>query len=553
MSLEGLCNTAWMGLCYREGRAFSRAATNVRRAQEEVLFHVVNKNKDTWFGRRHCFGYIRSASDFQRAVPLTTYEDYRDAIDRIGDGELNVLTAEPVCRFVPTSGTTTGEKLIPYTATLRRCFQRAIRAWIWDLFLGRPSIRRGRAYWSVSPLTAAGRTSRAGIPIGFDDDAYYLGAFEQALVRRTMAVPAGVALRASVATSQYATLFYLLRADDLSLVSVWSPTFFTALINVLEAKWPRLCDDIERGIISVDADCEHSLVTRARLRPLPRRANLLRAVFAGSQRAADWMPQVWPRLAILSCWADGPSAAYARELRTKLGGIEVQAKGLLATEAFISIPRVAQVAPALAVHSHFFEFQPAGSMNETSAPPLFAHELQAGREYRVVVTNGGGLYRYQLQDQVLVVGFEKETPLLRFVGKADSTCDLVGEKLNAAHVQSALDDLFQEFGLRPKFARLVAESAARPRYLLQLSEPEIEIRSELIEKIRDAVERRLYENPGYAYARKLGQLSRLGVELVNDEQAAALTNEFLDERLRAGRRLGDIKLPTLVMGNRSHS
>ena len=53
-----------------------------------------------------------------------------------------------------------------------------------------------------------------------------------------------------------------------------------------------------------------------------------------------------------------------------------------------------------------------------------AHELERGRTYSVVVTTGGGLYRYRLGDLVNVVGFEAGCPLLRFVGReeASSTC-----------------------------------------------------------------------------------------------------------------------------------
>src|SRR6266852_4437688 len=70
----------------------------------------------------------------------------------IAAGEPNVLTRDPVLLLEPTSGSTGGEKLIPYTASLRREFQRAVAAWIGDLFRQRPAVRRGRAYWSLSPV-----------------------------------------------------------------------------------------------------------------------------------------------------------------------------------------------------------------------------------------------------------------------------------------------------------------------------------------------------------------------------------------------------------------
>ena len=59
-----------------------------------------------------------------------------------------------------------------------------------------------------------------------------------------------------------------------------------------------------------------------------------------------------------------------------------------------------------------------------------------------MVTTGGGLYRYQLHDEVEVVDFENECPLVRFVGKSDRVCDLVGEKLADAHVRGALERIF---------------------------------------------------------------------------------------------------------------
>ena len=73
----------------------------------------------------------------------------------------------------------------------------------------------------------------------------------------------------------------------------------------------------------------------------------------------------------------------------------------------------------------------------------------------VVLTTGGGLYRYQLRDEVEVVGFFRRCPLLRFLGKSDRVSDLVGEKLAEAHVQGVLDRLLAAAELQPRFALLV--------------------------------------------------------------------------------------------------
>ncbi len=94
-----------------------------------------------------------------------------------------VLTGERVLLLEPTSGTTGGEKLIPYTESLRRQFQHAVAVWIADLFRNRPAVRRGRAYWSISPALAPLYHTAGGVPVGFEDDAGYLGTLEQFALR----------------------------------------------------------------------------------------------------------------------------------------------------------------------------------------------------------------------------------------------------------------------------------------------------------------------------------------------------------------------------------
>jgi hypothetical protein len=281
---------------------------------------------------------------------------------------------------------------------------------------------------------------------------------------------------------------------------------------------------------------------------MPHRAQFVRDVFSSSGGVPDRIRAVWPSLALISCWTDGPSAVFANELRQLLPKIEFQAKGLLATEAFVSVPRTSQPASGLAVRSHFFEFQPASirTVGDISARLLLADELESGKEYLVVVTTAGGLYRYQLHDQVAVVGFEGQVPLLRFVGKADSTCDLVGEKLNTAHLQSTLDRVFQQLQLRPTFAQLASVPCSPPRYVLRLAEPKLEKIPTLMDSLSTAIECELSTNPGYFYARSIGQLGPLTVERLSREQATTILREQIAERVAAGQRVGDVK-PQVTM------
>jgi len=513
--------------CSGQLRAFHRATRAVAESQEAVLREILADNRDTQFGRRHNFARIGDAREFQRRVPPSTYDAYAKDIERIAAGEPNVLTAEPVRLLEPTSGTASGEKLIPYTASLRRQFQRVIAAWIADLFRRRPAVRRGRAYWSISPAFGPPRRTAGGIPIGFDDDTAYLGRIERLAMGRLLAVPSDVARTEDTDDFRYLTLLHLLRAEDLALVSVWNPTFLTALIGRLEDWQGRLCADVRHGRLGMRADV--------------RRAGALESVFRSNASWPEKLRQIWPRLSLISCWGDAAAAWGLPELKQTFPDVEIQPKGLLATEAFVSFPLVDRPGAALAVRSHLFEFEPIGSTDESPGDTdtwLLAHQLDRGGRYRVVVTTGGGLYRYQLRDEVEVVDFEEQCPLLRFLGKSDRVSDLVGEKLSEAHVGGVLNRLFETRCLSPDFAMLVPVDGRPPRYRLYLQGGGGTGVSR--RQLAAALQAGLEENPHYRYATRLEQLAPVEVSVLDASSEPA--GQIYHRRCVAeGQKPGDVK------------
>jgi len=517
VSLPWLFNTAWMLTCAREARAFANATRHVVETQAEVLVSMLRRNRNTEFGWAHDFHKIDGTQVYRQRVPLSRYEDYAEAIGRIGVGKHGVLTHDRVELLEPTSGTTGGEKLIPCTAALRRQFQRAVAAWVADLFRHRPSLRQGRAYWSISPAFESGRRTSGGIPIGFDNDAEYLGAAGRWLLKRLLVVPAELARLADIDQFRYRTLWHLLRAPDLTLMSVWSPTFLPTLIASLEVWHDQLCFDLEQ--------CGETT-----------RAADLRRIFHAPDSLAEKLRRIWPRLALVSCWADADSARYLRQLRGLFPEVEIQPKGLLATEGCVSFPLTDCIAPVLAVRSHFFEFQ------EIDAPDQLrlAHELEYGGRYRMVLTTAGGLYRYELRDEVEIIGFENQCPLLRFRGRSDGGCDLVGEKLAETHVRAVLDRLLESHGLLPAFVLLVPVYNQTPRYRLFVQAAASGTAPTAADDLADGLETGLCENPHYAYARRLGQLAPPDVVIL-DPCGEPAWELYQRQCLVRGMRLGSIK------------
>ncbi|HXE71158.1 MAG TPA: GH3 auxin-responsive promoter family protein [Candidatus Nitrosotenuis sp.] len=510
---------AWKALCLPEALAFHRATRQVARTQRQVLGEILRREADCQFGQRHGFARLRSVREFQERVPLAGYEDYRPFLERMAAGERGLLTAQPVLLFEPTSGSATATKLIPYTPLLKAQYRRALAAWMADLFGHRPQLLRGRAYWSVSPAARAQARTPGGTPIGFEDDSQYLGFVGSWLVRAALAVPPAVRRLPDIDTFRYVTLLHLLACRDLTLISVWNPSFLTLLLERLPAWGPRLVQDLARGTLSAPGPVPEGLGLR--LRPHPARARQVETALARGPRA------LWPRLGLVSCWTEAQAAAALPRLGQLLPGVFVQGKGLLATEGVVSFPLHGQPAPALALRSHFFEFLlDDGSLR-------LAHELEEGQEACVVLTTGGGLYRYRLGDRVRVVGHLHQCPLLSFLGRESLVGDRFGEKLHEHHVRRCLQEVLARRGLEAPLAMLAFEPALGA-YALFI---EAEAGDEELLALGRELEEALADNFHYRYCRDLGQLGELRVFRLGEDGPSA----YLRAESRRGLALGDIK------------
>lgn len=82
--------------------------------QEELLFSLLSKAKDTEIGRSYDFGSIKSYREFAQRVPISKYEKYQPIIERSRRGESNIFWPSPIRWFAKSSGTTNAKsKFIP--------------------------------------------------------------------------------------------------------------------------------------------------------------------------------------------------------------------------------------------------------------------------------------------------------------------------------------------------------------------------------------------------------------------------------------------------------
>lgn len=97
---------------------WQKAMSDPAKAQEEVLHKLLSDYAKTEYGKRHGAENIESLTDYQRAFPVSTYEDFKGIIEQVMAGKVEQLLWEEPVGWAITRGTTKGEeKFIPMTPT----------------------------------------------------------------------------------------------------------------------------------------------------------------------------------------------------------------------------------------------------------------------------------------------------------------------------------------------------------------------------------------------------------------------------------------------------
>lgn len=461
------------------------------------LKSCLERNADSVYGKKYRFSEIKTPRQYQEQVPLVTYDDLKPYMERLVQGERDLLFKGFPVAFEMTGGSSSGAKLIPYSRESLLDFRAALLPWLGEL-IRREGLGEGSVYMAISPALRGKSEAIAGVPLGLSDGAY-LGDGIAELFSEISAVPFSVSLEPSYEAWQMVTLKALLSAADLEFIFVWSPTFFLHLLDGLQERFEPLHDGLRE-----DGEALSRLEAYAR---------------SGFSRAEV----LWPRLKLVSCWRDASSAPYAKQLERRLGSVKLQGNGLLLTEGVVTVPS-GDDAKRLAVRSGFFEFI------DEKGRALRMQELVQGESYEIVMTTSGGLYRYRAGDMVCCEGVREGIPCLRFIGRGGRVSDLVGEKLTEAFVGSCMRE-----------ANCAGMLAANPRergYLL-LTDESGGMPCDADAPLR--LEACLCANPQYAYARKMGQLKAL-----ESREFPRLTARYCQRRVADGRRLGDIKIPALI-------
>jgi len=492
---------------------FEEATRSVAASQERKLREILQRNAETEYGKEFGFGSVGSLAEYARAVPVVTYDDIAERVKRMAKGEADVLTAEKPVMFSRTSGTTGEPKLIPVTRTCRgRDHADQIRTWLYHAQKDHPSIFKYKVFSLVSPAVE-GHTE-AGIPFGSTSGHMYQNL--PGIVRRTYLVPYGV-FEIEDHTAQFYALLRLGLAAEVTFLCTANPSSIAKLCEFAQENADDLIRDVRDGTLKSElelSDEQRELVLGG-CSPEPERARALEEMRA--RRDGKLLPgDFWPELELIGCWKGGTVGAHVQRFGEWFDPDEKSPKavrdwGYLSSEARGSIPLTDEGAGGvLCVGTNVYEFVEVDQLDADPDSPdkwtlLGAHELDSQRDYYVILTTTGGLYRYDINDVVRVEGFYNEAPIITFQRKGRGMTSITGEKVSDQHVIEAVTKAAAEAGVQVAHFRALADAEAA-RYVFQV-EPEGELSEAQGRTLIAAVERELAsQNLEYQSKRKSQRL-----------------------------------------------
>lgn len=382
--------------------------------QQEVLSRLIEQATRTTWGVQHGYDTIDSIEDFRQRVPIRTYEEYKPYINRVWEGEQNLLWPSEIRWFAKSSGTTASKsKFIPVSSeALEDCHFRGGKDVIAFYTKEKPDngILKGKA------LTLGG----------------------SAMINK-------------VSNQSY--------FGDLSAVIIENLPFWAQMIRTPAAKI-ALIPDFEEKLEKITRHTVNENVTSIAGVPSWNLV-LLKSVleFTGKSNILE----VWPNLELFT--HGGVSFAPYREQFKKL--IPSESMSYLetynASEGFFAIQDELDRDDMLLMLDLgiFYEFIPFEQLNSGQTEAVSIGEVEEGVTYALVISTNGGLWRYLIGDTVTFTSLYPHR--IKISGRTKYYINAFGEEVVQENAESALMNACRATGA------VISEYTAGPLFMSETS------------------------------------------------------------------------------------
>ena len=321
---------ARLRLRWQLGR-FMAATKDCRATQAETLASLLELNGQSDLAIQNGLGNASTPDDLDKAVSVTDYSFYREAIERAKRGETKSLLGPKnrLMMFTLSSGTTSDSKFIPVTNRFYRDYRRSWQLWGISAFDARPKMNSLKIVQLSSDYQRF--TSEGGTPCG--NISGLAAAMQKPSVKLLYTLPSILA-KIDNAASKYYTALRLAIADPyVGMLTTANPSTLVHMAQMADDRKEELIRDINDGTLSVIDELPAAVreaLARRFSKADPRRAKTLEKCV---DRVGSLLPKdYWSELQLAAIWTGGSCAAYLPTLYEYYGNVPVRDHGLSAAK-----------------------------------------------------------------------------------------------------------------------------------------------------------------------------------------------------------------------------
>ena len=413
-------------------RAFKKDPVGTQHA---LLRKLTRKASGTEWGKRFGFAEIADAADpvrlYQERVPIHDYEDYRADVNRIRNGEADIIWPGTFEHFAVSSGTASAGKIIPLSREMLDINRRF-------------TLTVAMAYFESQADLSFLFGRLLSVPGRIEDDPAHPGSWIGEVSGLQFLVTPGVIKKFYQAVPEDILFLpnweqkldaivkhtHAMHIRAIAMVPSWAPVLFRKLIDHHNKVW---------------------------------------------QDSVTTVSEVWPNLEVF--FSGGVAlSSYRTLLEEQIGSSINFVENYGASEGYISFQDVPN-APDMLVHLDtgvFLEFEPV----DGSGPRVSIDGVETGIRYRIFVTTCSGLWAYEIGD---VVKFTSTDPYrLVVAGRTNEVLDSYGEAVYGDEARKALEKACQVTGAQTTnyhISPIPTSNASLPghEWLIEFDEPPAEV------------------------------------------------------------------------------
>lgn len=361
--------------------------------QQTILQQLLKTGSHTLFGKEHHLDEVKAYAEYNTAIPIRDYEQYKPYIDKIKEGQQNILWKGKPMYFAKTSGTTSGAKYIPISS---------------DSISNHIDTARNAL---LCYMAQSGNSAFA------DGKMIFLSG--SPVLERVGGIPTG---RLSGIVNHFIPGY--LRGNQL-------PSYETNCIEDWEEKLSKIVDET-----------------------INKNMTLISGIPPWMQMYFDWLVQrsngkkireLFPNLQVL-VHGGVNFEPYKAQLFDTLGGPIDTVETFPASEGFFAFQDTLDKEGLLLNTNSgiFFEFIPAGEIFTENPTRLSLADVKVGENYALIVNSNAGLWGYNIGDTVRFVSTEPYRIVV--TGRIKHFISAFGEHVIGEEVEQAILESAKEFG-----------------------------------------------------------------------------------------------------------